>query len=130
MKKKKSPLTFARSVKPLLNVTFWARFFDQIRKNAIFSFLGAKSGIVLIFRFWGAFGAQNAPERKSGPKSGKSAFGRFGLQKRAQNVAFITVLRSERKLCFFVLCSFSRFVIFWAQNQFLASKSGPERQKR
>ena len=35
-------LTFASSAKPLINVTFWARFFDPNRKKAIFPLLGAK----------------------------------------------------------------------------------------
>ena len=89
--------SFATSVKPFINVTFWAPFFDQNRKNANFPVWEQNSGNEFIFRVWGAFGAQNASERKNGPKSGKSAFGRFGLQNRAQNVTFITVLRSERK---------------------------------
>ena len=35
-------------------------------------------------RFW----RKNAPERGNVPKSGKSAFGRFGLRKRAQMLMF------------------------------------------
>ena len=49
-------LTFVRSAKPLINVTFWARFFDQNRKNAIFPLLGAKkwkwANFSLLGRFW------------------------------------------------------------------------------
>ena len=128
--KKWFSLTFARSAKPLIIVRFWAPFFDQNRTNAIFHFWEPKSGNELIFRFWGAFGATNAPERKSWPKTGKSDFGRFGLQKRAQNLMFFTVWRSERKLWFFVIRTFLRFFAFWAQKQFLASKSCQNRPKR
>ena len=124
-------LTFARSEKPHINVTFWVSFSTRIAKTRIFKSLKAKSGNDLIFRFWGAFGAQNAPERKSWPKSEKSAFGRFGLQKRAQNVTFITVLRSERKWCFCVLCSFPRSVALGAKSNIGLQKwsKTPQTQK-
>ena len=60
---------WAPCVKPLINVRFWAPFFDQNRKNAIFHSWDEKSEILLIFHFWGAFCAKNAPGRKSEPKS-------------------------------------------------------------
>ena len=112
-------LTIARSAKPFIHVTFWAPFFDQNRTKALSPLLEQKGENDLILRFWGAFGTKNAPERKSWPKSEKSAFGRFGLRKRAQNVTFITGLRSERKWCFFVFCFFHVFplvgrkISFW-----------------
>ena len=50
------PHLSARSAKPFINVTFWARFFDQNRKNAIFPLLGAKkwkwANFSLLGRFW------------------------------------------------------------------------------
>ena len=89
---------FRQKRKTLVKRNVLGTFFStRIAKTRFSHFWEQKSENVLIFHFWGAFGAQNAPERKSGPKSGKSAFERFGLQKRAQNVTFITVLRSERK---------------------------------
>lgn len=63
-------------------------------------------------------------------KSGKSILDDFWLQKRAQNLMFSTVLRLERKWWFFDFRSFLRFSAFWAQNRFLASKSGQNRPKR
>ena len=83
-------------------------------------FWDEKTGNVLIFRFGNAFGARNAPERKSGPKSGKSDFGRFGLQKRAQMLMFsLFGARSEKHdfsssfthFCFFSLLG--RKSSFW-----------------
>ena len=88
---------FRQKRKTLDNRKVLGTIFDQNRKNAIFHFLEPKIGNELIFRFWGAFGGKNAPERESLPKSEKSGFGRFGLQKRAQNLMFFTVLRLERK---------------------------------
>ena len=88
---------FDQKRKTLYKRNVLGTFFRPESQKRDFPLLRAKSGNVLIFRFWRAFGAKNAPERKSGPKSEKSAFGRFGLQKRVQMLMFFTVWRSERK---------------------------------
>ena len=78
----------ARSAKPLINVTCWAPFSTRIAETRFFHFWDEKSGILLIFHLWSTFCAKNAPRRKSEPKSEKSVFVRFGLQKRAQMLMF------------------------------------------
>ena len=55
--------------------------FDQNRQNEIFKFWEQKSENVLIFRFWSAFGAQNAPEPKSWRKSKKKRLWAFWVPK-------------------------------------------------
>ena len=88
---------FCQKRKTLYKRNVLGTLFRPESQKRDFPLLGSKNENELIFRFWGAFGAKNAPERKSWPKSAKSAFGRFGLQKRAQNLMFCTVSRSERK---------------------------------
>ena len=83
---------------------FWRPFFDQNRKNAIFHFWEQKSGNELIFRFWSAFGAQNAPEPKSVPKSEKTILAVMG----SKNVPIT--------LCSSVFCA-------WSENDALSSFS-------
>ena len=102
MMKNRISTDFHQKRKTFMNATFRAPFSNQNRRNAVFHFWKQKNANEFIFRFWGAFGAQKAPERKSEPKSGKSAFGRFGLQKRAQNLTLSTVWRSVRKRYIFV----------------------------
>ena len=82
--KKSFPHLSARSVKPFINVTFWAHFSTRIAQTRVFHFWEQKSEKLLLCHFWSTLGAKNAPKRKSEPKSEKSGFGRFGPQKRAQ----------------------------------------------
>ena len=79
---------FGQKRKTLYKHNVLGTFFRPESPKRGFGLLRAKSGNVFIFHFWRAFGAKNAPERKSGPKSEKGAFGRFGLQKRAQMLMF------------------------------------------
>ena len=90
-------LTFARSAKPFINVTFWARFFEQNRKNAIFPLLGAKKWKWAHFSLLGRFWRQKRSRTEKWTQKWNKRFWAFGAPKTCPEPYLITVLRSEQK---------------------------------
>ncbi len=114
----------ARSARPFINVTFWAPFFDQNRKNAIFQFLGAKKRTPAHFPPLEHFLRRNRPKTEKwaqkwkkricafrAPKTCPDAYVLKGLALRAKNVIF-------RFSCIFAIFR------FLGEKQIPAPKSG------
>ena len=122
--KKWFSLTFARSAKPFINVTFWARFFDQNRKNANFPLLGAKmwkwAHFPLLGRFW-------RPKRSRTQKLAqkwKKRFWAFWAPKTCPEPYVFHCFALGAKMMLFRLLRFSALFRFLGAKAVLASKSG------
>ena len=89
---------FRQKRKTLYKRNVLGTFFRPESQKREFSTFGSKNVKMSSFFASGELLApQTLQNGKVGPKVKKSGFGRFGLQKRAQNLTFFTVSRSERK---------------------------------
>ena len=118
---------FRQKRKTLVKRNVLGTFFRPESQKRDFSTFGSKKVKMCSFFASGALLAPKTPQNgKVAPKAEKR-FWAFWVPKTCpeRNVYHCFALGAKRIL--FCVLSFSRCFAFWAQNQFLASKSGPKR---
>ncbi len=112
-----------RSAKPLINVTFWAPFFDQNRRNAIFHFWDEKAKFCL-FSTSGALFAQKTPRNgKMSPKVRKAHLRVLGSKNVPRCLRFKGSGASGEKLDFSIFTLFGDFLLFGRKSRFWRPKA-------
>ena len=105
--------SFATSVKPFINVTFWAPFFDQNRKNAIFSLLGRKNRKCADFSLRERFWRQKRSRTEKWAQKWKKRFWAFWAPKTCPDAYVFHCLALGAKNMIFRLSPIFALFRFW-----------------
>ena len=105
--------SFATSVKPFINVTFWAPFFDQNRKNAVFSLLGRKNRKCADFSLRERFWRQKRSRTEKLTQKWKKRFWAFGAPKTCPDAYVFHCLALGAKNMIFRFSQFFVLFRFW-----------------